>query len=194
MSYRVLYDHRQALPFHLKRTHLLKLAQEVSGKEAQLLCTGKLSPEIVRGLYVSVDDPKHLAPMFAKNKNLIWVARGLNRCWTRMVVFKEAMHLFDTPEVFTNTTGDFKSLIEEFITGKPQPSMAMASEHRAFWMGLSLFLPEGDRAALAQKRASKEMSDDEIADLVKIPLLHVPSLFAPDYKSILDYILSRNES
>lgn len=191
MSFRALYNYRQTLSEQVKKTQVLKLAQEHSGKEALLQCTGVLDTEILRGLYLSFDDPRVRQLEYLNGRNLILFSRELNPCWSRLVIFKESMHLFDTPAESTSTADDFSGLLDEFAVRPPgKPSLEMRSEINAVWMALSLFLREEDRAELAQKRANGEVTDNEIAHHVRMPLLHVPNLFGPDYKDALEDILA----
>lgn len=193
MSFKVLYAQRQGMPFHVKRTTILKLAQEISGKEAMLLCTGALTIDVLRGLYISVDDTSHLHPKFANGKNLIIFARENNRCWRRMVTMKESMHLFDSALESTSTGDRFTSLIDEIVVRSPEkPSQEMRSEILAMWKAVSLFVPEAERAEIAQQRANGKISDLEIAEKIKMPLQWVPSLFGPHFKDVLQILLQES--
>jgi len=194
VSFKTLYAQRQSMPFHVKRTQILKLAQEISGKEAMLLCTGKLTIDVLRGLYISVDDTSQLNLDFAKGKNLIIFARQNNRCWRRMVIMKESMHLFDSAPESTSTADRFGSLIDDLIVRSPEkPTLEMRSEIFAMWKAVSLFVPEADRAEIAQDRANGKLHDkNDIADKIKMPLQWVPALFGPNYKDILQILLQEN--
>ncbi|MBN4053557.1 hypothetical protein JYT97_01575 [Haliea sp. AH-315-K21] len=193
MSYKDLYHHRQTLPFYVKKTEILKLAQQYSDKKAMLVRTGKLTSDVLRGLYLSVEDPRRLKINYAQGVNIIFFARdeGNNKCWQRLVIMKEAMHLFDNALESASTSEDFNYLLDDIVMGAPGPKSAgMRSEGIAFWRALSLFLPEEERSSISQRRANGELSDEEIAERVKMPLQHAPQLFGPHYKAYLEIVLA----
>lgn len=192
MSFLDLYNNRQQFSGRIKRTQVLELVREHSGKDLTYFITGKITIDICRGMFLGVDDPQRPEFKWAVGKNLIAIARGNNRCWQRMVLFKECMHLFDEPLQKVGTEDSFEDLIDTFVATSPgQRAPGMESEIVAFWMGLSMFASESERVELVQSRTSGEITDPQIAEKLKMPLQYVPNFMGEAYRSSISLILKR---
>ena len=196
MSFRQLYDFVQTQ--HNVPIDLADLAREIGqiirphGRGVSVRQIA-LNPDVLRGFYISSRNEDTLFYKGVPPGNaVVALSLSLNYCWTRYVQLKELMHVFDDPLDSTNSEQDLEILLfglcEDIKEGR---SNQLRSEHECLWMALALFCPEALRVELQQKRDAKEMSDHDIAQLLKIPERVVPGLFFPSYKSNISFLLEK---
>lgn len=147
-------------------------------------------PDIVLGTIVWLVPSDHPMATRCGGEPLITVARGIGREWTRLVVVKEVMHYFDPPLSYVGTAAQFEQLINEFSNEQPRDSEAMVSENVAYWRALALFCPEVQRQEYARRRIAGDITDEQIARELLLPVACVPQLFAPNFPAIVAELLA----
>ncbi|KRG43186.1 hypothetical protein ARC78_07415 [Stenotrophomonas pictorum JCM 9942] len=192
MSYSNLYERCQGLGGEkISRTVLVPLICEAASKPRPKVMLSSLNPEIIRGYFVTAHS-EHPFAKFARapGGSVIVVAREMNYCWKRFVEVKEMMHLFDENSQLVGTAAELESLINEFTAPQPVRSSALQSETSALWMALGVLCPEVKRQEFERVRAQGKISDDEIAERLKIPKRYVSHLFDVRYKRNLEMVLA----
>jgi hypothetical protein len=184
MLYQRLYNYIQALPIHIKRDlirdKVLEIAQ-VPRSDFKFIAT-TLDARICRGIYIA---PGSNNPLAIK-PNVVAVARGLNRCWTRFVYIKELMHLLDGPTSATDTGDLFEQVLAQLTSPSIlSPTLQTKAELEAFWKALGVICPEEIRLRFKQDRMNGHISDYDIALQLRIPALYVPKLFSTAYEQII---------
>lgn len=190
MSYAELYKYCQTLPVPVSRAKIIPKVVELSRRPRKpfILVRG-IDPAVLLGGFIEpAPGSTHAWARWSKGEPIIVVARDLNYCWRRFVVVKELMHYFDPALSRVSNADDFESLIHEFSGPRPDRSPAMDSEVRGLWMALALFCPEELRQDLERKRAAGQMSDIDIAQMLKVPLAMVPNLFDSDFKTYISWL------
>lgn len=186
MSYAELYRFCQTLRVPVSRSQIIpKLVELTRRPRAPLIMRRTMDPAIIAGFIVWPGQTDHPFARLGRGEPIIVVARAHNYCWERFVVVKELMHCFDESLERVSTGEEFESLITEFGGPQLERSIAMNSEVKALWMALGLLCPEETRQDLERKRSVGEMSDMDIATLLKIPVAFVPTLFHPAFKTII---------
>lgn len=191
MSFNELYRIRQdCLPDYVKRTDIVSAVEQVSSQKIFHFLTGKLTTEVVRGAFIKPGQSNKL-PENIRDCVCIAIARDNNNCWRRMVLIKECMHIFDRDVELTNTGDDCEDLLQEFVVSElSSRSQQMAAEIRAIWMALAMFCKESERAILSRKLSNGEITQQQVAEMLKMPLQYVPFLFGDRYKDNISHILS----
>jgi hypothetical protein len=184
-----LYAFCQGLTPPVDRNAIRDKILELTGTPKVQIVMSGLNTDLVYGYYVSAKKTDH---QFVKQTGgaVVVVARGLNRCWTRFVVLKELMHLFDSPLEHTNTGPDLEAVLMHFASPSGPMSPQMQSEFRCFWMALACICPENLRAELQQKRDSGTMTDLEIATMLRMPEKYIPNLFHERFKEVVTALVA----
>lgn len=189
MSFKALYDYCQGLGTHVPRNPVIKKVEELCGQKITYIRAG-LDPNILLGFFVSAENKGHRLIQQTGGSNVIVIARGIGRNWERFVLFKEIMHMFDKPQQRTNSSAELGQLLTDFcaseLTG--EMSQQLQSEHACFWMAVAALCPEEARVRLQQQRDSGELSDTQIADLLKVPEKYVPAFFDARIKDVIAHI------
>ncbi|MCI2243229.1 hypothetical protein L3067_01220 [Xanthomonas sp. PPL568] len=146
-----------------------------------------LNPQIVRGIFVLSEATEHPFAKFARGPGgaVIILAREMNYCWKRFVQVKELMHHFDSPLQLVGTSEEFESLLSDFASPSPELSQAKHAEHLALWRALGVLCPEAKRQDYSRRRAIAQITDEQIAQELKIPLRYVPHLFRSQFRRYL---------
>jgi Zn-dependent peptidase ImmA (M78 family) len=191
MSYAELYEYCQTLTPPISRNLIVPKACELAKQAKNIrIIMSALNTEHIRGYFVWPDSGQdNQFTKFSEGLPFIVIGRGMNRCWTRFVIVKELMHLFDESLEKVGNGDEFSSLLNEFTVSEVEPSPAMRSETKGFWMALALLCPEELRQDFMKKRQRDEMSNLDIAKELKIPEQFVPSLFHPNYKAVISMLL-----
>jgi hypothetical protein len=190
MSYKRLYEHVQTCQLHVERKVIREKILELTGAPGVRTVASTLDPEICRGLYISPRNTNH--PVYNRlGGHIIVVARGLNRCWTRYIYFKEMMHMLDGDESATDSGHAFETVLTE-ISGSvpPERSKQTQAEILAMWGAICVFCPEQLRIDLQNDRNRGHITDYGIALKLRMPEKHVPALFGTAYQNALTALLS----
>lgn len=186
---RELYKYCQSLSPKVKRNAIIDKIKELSNENLIAMKTS-LDTTVVRGYFLSASNVEH--PFVKKNgRNVVVLARDLNECWERFVNVKEAMHLLDSPDAFTDDEDKFELLLNEFVSPSGGQSELLMSEAMAMWMALFCFCPEKDRLALGTLREKRQIDDYGIALKLKIPEFYVPMLFGQQYPKVLEMVIGK---
>jgi hypothetical protein len=193
MSYKKLYEYCQTLEAPIGRNEILAKVRELSSQGLTYIRAG-LDKNILLGFFVSAENPEHPLVKQLGGKNIIVLARGLERPWERLVLFKELMHMFDSDLQKTNSSAEFEQLITgmcavELIAHIVSPPLL--SEWACMLMAASTFCPEKMRAELQQDRDAGRITDTEIAAKLRMPEKFVPILFDPKYKEAISVLLGQ---
>ncbi|MCP1229839.1 hypothetical protein [Acetobacter indonesiensis] len=198
MTYAQLYDSIQNLPLHICRDVVKKNVLSFTGvNSVKIFKTRHFTPDICRGVYLSPRSEKHFIQA-TMGRHVIMVAANQNRCWDRLIVVKELMHLLDGDEESVDTGNDFDRLLSELFIG-PGSDSKTNSEFIAFWRALGMLAPEKLRQSekLIWTEAKKNGSisaDYEAALKFKIPQAYISFLFSERYEHELSRILDRKLS
>lgn len=191
MTYEALYAESQEAPLPVSRTFIIpRVCKHTKMPKPRIFKSGQIDPAISRGSTIWPGMTEHPLAKHCKGSPLIVVARDLNYCWTRFVIVKEMMHYFDTPLERVSSNEEFEQLLQDFTVPTPDFSEAMHSEVKAFWMALGVLCPELKRQEFGRLRESGAMTDMAIAEALRIPVLYIPLLFDPKFKSIIANLLA----
>lgn len=196
MSYKQVYERCKNLSISIKRTTIKDIVSDVSGQHI-VWCTAGMNEENLRGLYLS--------PQNAKNTNfrninkeggpVIVTARGLNRCWTRLVYVKELMHVFDTDDQLTKTGENFEDITSTFggdvYTNPNNRSPVVNAEFLALPMALGLLCPKIHLDEFRNMRIAGTIADNKIATAFRIPEQYVPAIMNPSFDDTISAILAQ---
>lgn len=188
MKYKQLYEHCQTLTPHVGRNAIKAAVCSITGEDVQIIEVG-LDPAHVRGFFVSASSGHQFVAQ-CRGRNVVVIAREMNRCWKRFVIFKELMHLLDPELSYTSTAEEFGDLLEEFAAPGLDRSPQMAAEVYALWMATALFCPETLRQELQRQFEAGTISTHDVATKLLMPEQYVPRLFNPNYKAIMSRLLA----
>lgn len=195
MTYASLYDYCQELTVPVSRADIVPKVVELARRpRGPLIMLRGMDPQKLAGFTVWPGpdaDPHNVYVKWGRGEPVIVVARDLNYCWKRFVVIKELMHYFDRPLEKVTNAADFAALVSEFSGPQIDRSNAMGSEVRALWMALGVICPENLRQQLESRRLHQQISDMDIAQMLKMPVVYVPLLFQPHYKQLIANLLCR---
>lgn len=189
MTYKNLYSHCQSLSTKISTKDIKNKTLELTGIPKVRVLASDLDTSICRGLYLSAANTEH--PLVKQNGgHIIVLARDImkNKCWSRFVLVKELMHLFDSEIEATDNGDEFDRLLTELSVDAISRSDQMQSEINSFWMALAVLCPEQERQELEEKRKNGLIDDYGIALKLRIPQKYVPSLFRSDFKNIIGKI------
>ncbi|WP_156428716.1 hypothetical protein [Magnetospirillum sp. XM-1] len=190
MPYRDLYEICQKQSLHIPRNFIKSEVLRLTGKEKiRVVCTDS-DPSLCRGMFISFgNNESNIARQCGCD--VIVLARGMNRCWQRIVYIKELMHLFDAHAESTFGGHEFDTLLSEMSGAEtPTRSPQWRSEIKAFWMALACLCPEDKRINFMELRKSGKIDDYSIALQLRIPQQYVPRLFQQNYGLIIQEILN----
>lgn len=187
-NYKKLYEHCQniSVPPHVSSMAIKAKAEELTGSKIVILKAG-LDTKACRGLFFSANNLESPFLIQAKGNPVVVIARGMNRCWDRLVQVKEIMHLFDSESEKTSSSAEFEKLLQD-ITSPPSPgdsSKQLFSEHKAFWMALGCLCPETNRQQFMEDYNRKHIDHYGIALKLRIPEQHVPNLLSERFLDII---------
>lgn len=187
MSYADLHAYCQDHDLHIRRNAIKGKILALTKIEKVAIVTTTLDTRICRGFYLSPKNTEH--PFVRQNGgHVIAIARGLNRCWTRFVLIKELMHLFDKATEGTDTGEKFEKLLTDFTPGALNHGEPHRSEIKCFWRALVALCPEKHRKQFEQELNAGETDDYQIALKLRIPQDYVPLLFRSDFADIVEYV------
>lgn len=192
MAYRDLYERCQKIgPLPIHRNQIRDAIIELLPAQGYAVIRSTIDTSLMLGYFVDPTNKEHQFVRQTGGSPVVVVARGLNRCWERFVTIKEAMHIFDDPLQKTNTAADLESVLSGLFAAAPQGewSPQLKSEVGCFWMALALFCPEPTRIELQRKRENGELTDLQIATMLRIPEKYVPHLFFARFKEIVTRLL-----
>lgn len=196
MSYARLYDAIQGRPIYIKRNVIRDEILSITGiDKVSIIKTSRLTLNVCRGIYIS---PLSIEHPFActVGQHAILISRDLNRCWERLIIVKELMHLLDGDSEAIDTGEKFDRVLSEIFVNSGTICPQTRSEFRALWMALGVLVPEKIRLSLRdewiQAKSHGVISADlDIAHKLKIPAIYIPFLFSPTYAQEVGSILGR---
>lgn len=195
MSYAQLYDSIQDHSLHIGRNTIKESVLSITGVNSiKILRTRKFTPDICRGLYLSPRSTQHFLPS-TMGQNVIFVAAGQTKCWDRLIVVKELMHLLDGDAEAVDTGETFDKLLSDLFIGSTSGSQSN-SEYIAFWRALGVLAPEKIRLQekenwKKEKAKNNQSADYDVALKFKIPAAYIPFLFSEEYDTEISKILSK---
>lgn len=188
-QFRLLHDFCGTLPPKISRKLIIGKIQELTGSGPVRVIKTTLESDKTRGFFLNASNTNH--PFVRDHgKHVIVVAHGLNYCWDRFVQVKEAMHLFDDEEEFTDSADDLERLLTEMTSPPAQVqggglTELGGSDWLAIWMALTCFCPEKNRMEFQALLAENKIDHYGIALRLRIPAQYVPLLFLPGFTVIL---------
>ena len=189
MSYKIVYERCQSLGGYVSRNHVVNGVTALPNiPPVKIILTG-LDTTKCRGFYLSARNVEHY---LVKNhgKTVICIGRGQNRCWTRMVLAKELMHIFDDPEQSTGSVESYESVLTElFLQTSDKWSPQMQSEIDCFVMALGLLCPETFRRNIMDRHAAGDLDQYAVALTARLPEAYIPYLFSSHYEEAINRIL-----
>jgi hypothetical protein len=190
MSYKELNSYCQTLPIYIRRNLIRDKILALNGINRLRVMVTTLDTTQCRGFYLSAQNTNH---QFVQQHgaHVIVLARGLNRCWQRMVFVKELMHIFDKPLEATDTGDKFETSLSEMMDPRSSEIIPQTtSEINCFWMALAALCPEEKRIELQKDYHKGKIDEYGIALKFKIPQLYVKNrLFHPKYREHIDKLL-----
>lgn len=118
--------------------------------------------------------------------------------WQRLVCVKEMIHLLDGHEFLSNTRENVDKLIEKIVLpfdlrgDIAEEGWGVWSDRLTEYIALTILFPYEARAVLLEKYRSGVLTDDDIAQLVCLPLRYIKFIMSEHweevYKAILEYL------
>jgi len=189
MTYKSLYESIQSHELPINRNFVREKIIEVARVQKLTIVASGLDTNVCRGYFLHAQNTEN--PLVRQCGGYVVVfARSLNRCWQRLVITKEMMHLFDNEEAATDTGEKFEHALSElFEVSSPSPSLQTQSEFNCFWMALGILCPEHLRQKFMKDRKSGHLDDYSIALKLRIPERYVPRLFTARYQQEIERLL-----
>lgn len=191
-QFKKLYEYCQTLDPKISTKDLERKVLEITG--TKVLQTARMTLDVtrIRGFFISADNVgADVARLFSRD--VIILAKGMNKCWQRFVFTKELMHFFDSPEEKVAHASHLESLLSDFEVPKPtsERSEQFESEANGLWMALACLCPEKHRLEFKEQLKDKHTDYYEIALKLKIPEHQVPNLFRENFLDIIEKIIER---
>ena len=187
MSYARLYEAIRSANLPVKRNVVKDEVLRFTGVSKVKILATTLDATVCRGMYLTPQNTSHKFTSL-HGQHVIAFARHLNRCWQRLVIVKELMHMLDGAGDATDTGAAFDLCVTEMLNSSPaQPSAQTVAESRAFWMALGILVPDHHRLRLRDKWAREAPSDADgvamgIALEARVPVLYVPLLLSDRFE------------
>jgi len=124
---------------------------------------------------------------------LITYRHNLNDCASRLVWFKEIMHVFDGPEAETNSAEKYMTLMSEIENRPISPSGAYLSELNATWMALLALCPKEFRDDAVARLKANKVTEYEVALEFLIPESVVSALRSDQYDQAYATLVQSSE-
>ena len=192
MRYKQAYDHCQKLGGFVSRTEVKSAVLSASGLTRLQVVTTSLDTTKCRGFYISANNFNHpLVKQFGST--VICVGRGQNRCWTRLVLAKEMMHIFDDPPETTGSVEAYEGVLSELFLPTPTAgkwSAQMLSEINCFSMAMGMLCPEGERTRLRQEKDAGNLDQLQIAEILRVPEVYIDYLFSEAHERAIEDMLA----
>lgn len=120
---------------------------------------------------------------------LITYRNNLNDCNSRLVWFKEIMHVFDGPDAETDSAEKYMTLMSEIENRPISPSGAYLSEINATWMALLALCPKEFRDEAVGRLERDEVTEYEVALEFKIPEGVISGLRSSQYDNAYEMLI-----
>ena len=175
MSYQKLLSQFENHPISIKRTDIIGAVNEYIDRPVKLFVSG-LDTELLRGYYLSSEEAANSRwRNFSGGGPVVVVARGLNRCWSRLVIIKELMHVFDEENQKTSTADNFEIVLNELSSGVPTDDMAIQTrrEHSSVTMALRILCPIAHISQMKEDFQKGQITPYDIALQFRIPEQYV---------------------
>lgn len=187
-EFKKLYDYCQTLTPKVSRKSIQDKIYEIFPSRKFRVIMSDLDVSVTRGYFLSAKNVEH--PFVKQNgRDVIVLAKGLNKCWERFVCTKEMMHMFDDDGDFTETPDQFENLLLDFESTTDKPSDQTISDIKGFWMAMACLCPEKNRQEFIDLKSKNHIDNFAIASQLKIPEQYVPKLFQTNYLHIIDSLL-----
>jgi hypothetical protein len=194
LPFKTLYNRRQTEGVHLPLNWYVEDAKELSWVEnsIQIKRTAALPKSYLRGFIVR-HNPGFMPHAMSSNYT-IFIADGLSREFERFVIIKELMHLYFGPNgggiYATDNAVVFENHMQEmFAASADIRSHQVEGEKRGLWMAISVLTPENERQAFLQRMAADEMSVEDVAAILKVPIHTTKALLSSQYDQEISNIL-----
>lgn len=198
MCYLDIYERFKTAPIYVSRNSIRdEVLRCLGGAKVKIIRTHTINPSECRGMYFSATNTKHQF-VALHGQHVIAVAAGLSRCWERLILVKELMHMLDGAHEATDSGDSLEQVLTEL---QFQPSSEMSpqgkSEVNALYMALGLLVPEYARVAactewMAMRAEGRDDADYQIAKKFRIPEAYVRFLFTIRYVELVEFILARH--
>lgn len=125
----------------------------------------------------------------------IYYARNQGMDWQRLVVCKELVHLFDSPEAATKTEAELIHLME-MIALSPElqfqkdDGFKVLTDKLATLYAIAILFPKDARDALMQPYKQGLMSAGDIARAVEIPERYIRLAMSDGWEKIYETLMS----
>ena len=191
MTYHQLYNLFKDADVPVSRRIIWPRTIEISGYAKVRLVKAEMDIQICKGIYLS---GRNVGERLVQQNGstVIVIARGLDPYWERLVVVKELMHIFDDPERATDSGEKFENLLNAFITPSENPCPQMESEVACLWMALGILCPETARSHYSELRKKKQIDDESLSHIFKLPLAYIPLVFRSDFQIMIDIAAQRH--
>jgi hypothetical protein len=184
-----LYDYCQTLTPKVSRNSIKGKVKEMFEEIPRCIKTS-MDIEVSRGFFISSKNEQSDFVRQVGHKDVIILARGLNRCWERFVYVKELMHVFDNPDEYVDSSEKLGKLLNSFEIPPTviNDNAPFESEAIAFWRALSCLCPEKNRQEFLVALQKGHIDNYGIALKLRIPQQHVPYLLNERYLEIIEQI------
>lgn len=193
MPFKTLYKRRQAEAAWLPLAWYVTDAKELSwvDDKIQIKRTKALPKTHLRGMIIQ-HNPGFM-PHALTAAYTIFIADGLSREMERIVLIKELMHLYFGPNGGVGAT-DSQFVLENhmqemFAASADIRSHQYRAETQAIWMAIGVLTPESERMKYQAQVQTGEMTIDQVASNLHVPLHTTKALLSHQYDQEISRIL-----
>lgn len=187
--------------FPIKPDRLASIIQPHTELERIVFIGIKVDPEILRGKFVRIryenvavsnSIPRPYSIPDNKLVAKIYYSILQDESWQRLAVNKELLHIIDPDHVRTCTAADARALVahlrlplELMLTTSgngfnEQAFIDFVSDFRA----IIAMVPSSLRTLICEKYNQKKITEQEISDLVGVPLRYVPAILSDRWERL----------
>lgn len=193
MPYKTLYNRRQSEADHLPISWYLNDALELSWVAGiHIKRSSELPKSHLRGLVVA--HAGGFIPHDMSANYTIILADGLDPEMERLVAIKELMHCYFGPDFGGHYATDSQISLDNhmkafFGRSFATHSHAVEAEAKALWMALGVICPEHRRQHFKQEIAAGNLSLNDVAATLRIPVHHAAALMNHQFETEIAEIL-----
>jgi hypothetical protein len=192
--YSHLYNLRQNAPTYVNRQWYLDDALSLPWvRDIKIKRTDHLNRQSVRGLIYSHNRQSHGG--MESFDYVIVLAGGLSTDYERFVTIKELMHCYFPPadghvKYMTGSAQALEAHMNAFFANATTNSWQHQAEKIALWMALGVVCTEHDRQEKIQEIAANQLTPQQIADEMVIPLKQAKNLLSKNYDSEIQKLIA----
>lgn len=113
----------------------------------------------------------------------IMISHRMNKCWSRLIVVKELIHLLDEPDARATTASQISLLMNEIVQ-PPELTHSMQThyDNSALAIACAVLVPKSVRDATREALADGDINEAALALHFRFPRQYLKSLYTQQYE------------